>query len=115
MNETKERKKYEPKEYSVVGEIEDVREMRTYDDPRKEFKPRDPYYYKVFIKNANPPEYRVINVWKSSLEGNKDWPAERIWEELDKKTFRQYDGKRINFVFVKYQKWVNLKRWQIIG
>jgi len=57
-----ERKKYEPKEYSVIGEIEDIKEKRTYEDTRKEFKPRDPYFYQVFLKNQNPPQYRVISV-----------------------------------------------------
>ncbi|KLL04669.1 MAG: hypothetical protein MRERV_14c004 [Mycoplasmataceae bacterium RV_VA103A] len=110
----KERKKYEPKEYSVIGEIEDIKEKRTYPDDRKEYKPRDQYFYQVFLKNQNPAQYRVISVWKSSLEGDKEWPAEKIWNEFDKKTFRKYDGKRINFVFKKYQRYINLVRWYII-
>ncbi|CAG8848097.1 5149_t:CDS:1, partial [Racocetra persica] len=71
-NQVKERKKYEPKEYSVIGEIEDIKEKRTYPDDRKEYKPRDPYFYQVFLKNQNPAQYRVISVWKSSLEGDKE-------------------------------------------
>jgi hypothetical protein len=61
MTENKERKKYEPKEYTVIGEIEDVKEKRTYDRPEKQFKPRDPYYYQIFLMNQYPQEYRVIN------------------------------------------------------